>query len=101
MIALSLSLGLGLVVSLTTAATAPDWSSSYMVRGLLSIPFAEIQEPFSAWVDLDLNKSRIDYYGGMVKTFQRGDLKSHGTSVKVALAQHEVGVEGDNNDVNF
>ena len=55
-----------------------------MVRGLLSIPFAEIQEPFSAWVDLDMNKSRIDYYGGMVKTFQRGDLKSYGTSVKVA-----------------
>ena len=54
-----------------------------MVRGLLSIPFAEIQEPFSAWVDLDLNKSRIDYYGGMVKTFQRGDLKNYGTSVKV------------------
>ena len=73
-----------ILVSLTTAATAPDWSSSYMVRGLLSIPFAEIQEPFSAWVDLDMNKSRIDYYGGMVKTFQRGDLKSYGASVKVA-----------------
>ena len=71
------------LVSLTTAATAPEWSSSYKVRGRLSIPFAEIEEPFSAWVDLDLNKSRIDYYGGMVKTFQRGDLKSYGTSVKV------------------
>ena len=80
MISLPLYLGL---VSVTMAARAPEWSSSYMVRGLLSIPFAEIQEPFSAWVDLDLNKSRIDYYGGMVKTVQRGDLKSYGTSVKV------------------
>lgn len=71
------------LISLSTAATNPDWSTSYMVRGLLSIPFAEIEEPFSAWVDLDLNKSRIDYYTGMVKTFQRGDLKSHGTSVKI------------------
>ena len=54
-----------------------------MLRGTLSIPFAEIEEPFSAWVDIKLKKSRIDYYGGMVKTFQRGDMKEYGTSVKV------------------
>ena len=62
---------------------APIWPSSYMVRGTLSIPFAEIEEPFSAWVDIDQSKSRIDYYNGMVKTIQRGDLKAYGTSVKV------------------
>ena len=60
--------------------TVPSWPSSYKVRGVLSIPFAEIKEPFTAWVDLDMKKSRIDYYDGMVKTFQRGDLA---TSVKV------------------
>lgn len=64
---------------------APNWPSSYEVKGTLSIPFAEIEEPFSAWVDLDQSKSRIDYYNGMVKTFQRGDLKTYGTSVKVIL----------------
>ena len=68
------------------AATAPAWPSSYMVRGTLAIPFAEIEEPFAAWVDLDMKKSRIDYYKGTVKTFQRGDLKSYGTSVKVMLS---------------
>ena len=94
MIVLCLVLGLA---SLSMSATAPDWSSSYMVRGLLSIPFAEIEEPFSAWVDLDLNKSRIDYYGGMVKTFQRGDLKSYGTSVKVATTR----LSGGNDDTSF
>ena len=62
---------------------APSWPSSYRVKGTLSIPFAEIEEPFSAWVDMDQSKSRIDYYDGMVKTFQRGDLKAFGTSVKV------------------
>ena len=70
-------------LSLTWAARAPSWPDSYMLRGTLSIPFAEIDEPFSAWVDIKLKKSRIDYYGGMVKTFQRGDMKDYGTSVKV------------------
>merc|ERR1719425_109090 len=28
-------------------------------------------------------KSRIDYYGGMVKTFQRGDIKEFGTTAKI------------------
>ena len=63
--------------------TAPMWPSSYMVRGTLSIPFAEIEETFAAWVDQDVKKSRIDYYNGMVKTFQRGDMGSYGSSVKV------------------
>jgi hypothetical protein len=34
---------------------------------------------------LDFRKSRIDYYGGMVKTFQRGDVDQFGTLVKVTL----------------
>ena len=76
-------LSLCCLVTATLSATAPEWSRSYSVRGRLYIPFAEIEEPFSAWVDLDQDKSRIDYYQGMVKTFQRGDLRSHGTSVKV------------------
>ena len=29
------------------------------------------------------SKSRIDYYGGMVKTFQRGDIGPFGTMAKV------------------
>ena len=78
---------LGLILlsclGLSWSATAPAWPDSYMLRGTLSIPFAEIEEPFSAWVDIKLKKSRIDYYGGMVKTFQRGDMKDYGTSVKV------------------
>ena len=67
--------------------SVPTWPSSYKVKGVLSIPFAEIKEPFTAWVDLDMKKSRIDYYDGMVKTFQRGDLA---TSVKVSLHLNKV-----------
>ena len=34
-------------------------------------------------------KSRIDYYGGMVKTFQRGDVEDYGTLVKVRYSREE------------
>ena len=70
-------------LTLAWSATAPSWPGSYMLRGTLSIPFAEIEETFAAWVDIPAKKSRIDYYGGMVKTFQRGDMKDYGTSIKV------------------
>jgi len=32
--------------------------------GLLSLPYAEIKEPFESWYDLKGNRSRIDYYHG-------------------------------------
>merc|ERR1719244_2044912 len=35
-------------------------------------------------------KSRIDYYGGMVKTFQRGDIKEFGTTAKIIPMTNEV-----------
>ena len=70
-------------LSSSTAVSVPSWSQTYSVQGMLSIPFAEIQEPFDAWANLPKMKSRIDYYGGMVKTFQRGDIKEFGTTAKV------------------
>ena len=66
-----------------SGSSVPTWSETYSVQGVLSIPFAEIEEPFTAWANMPALKSRIDYYGGMVKTFQRGDLKSYGTTAKV------------------
>lgn len=83
-----------LVSLLSTAAGAdtapPAWVPAYSVQGVLSIPFAEIEEPFTAWVNLDKRKSRIDYYGGMVKTFQRGDVDEFGTLVKIIPYTDEV-----------
>jgi hypothetical protein len=66
-----------------SAAGAPEWSDTYTVFGTLSIPFAEIEEPFAAFADLSNGRSRIDYYGGMDKTFQRRDLGQFGTMLKV------------------
>lgn len=62
----------------------PVWNSIYSVRGVLYIPYAELEEPFYAWYDLPSSRSRIDYYGGMVKTFQLTKSGQYGTSLKIA-----------------
>jgi hypothetical protein len=38
--------------------------SRYRVGGLISLPYAEIHEPFESWIDVNAGFSRIDYYGG-------------------------------------
>jgi len=32
--------------------------------GMLTLPYAEIKEPFEAWYDLKGNRGRIDFYHG-------------------------------------
>jgi hypothetical protein len=58
----------------------------YSVAGTLSLPYAEIAEPFRAWFDSDQSASRIDYYNGMVSTIQiKGDGEdSFGSGIKIA-----------------
>jgi hypothetical protein len=57
-------------------ATLVPRSDTYTVFGTLSIPFAELEEPFAAFADLSNGRSRIDYYGGMDKTFQGSILQN-------------------------
>ncbi|EEB12327.1 predicted protein [Pediculus humanus corporis] len=61
-----------------------QFSDTYSVKGTLNIPYAEIKEPFYAWYDLEKGLGRIDYYGGMVKTYQLGSEGQYGTLKKVA-----------------
>ena len=64
--------------------TLPTWASSYTVSGVLTLPYAEIKEPFYAYFDAKHRRSRIDYYGGVVKTVQHGGKdKDFGKSYKV------------------
>ncbi|KAJ7304259.1 hypothetical protein JRQ81_011799 [Phrynocephalus forsythii] len=44
----------------------PEFGDVYHVSGIITIPFAEIEEPFEAWYNLTANKSRIQYYDGAV-----------------------------------
>ncbi|XP_063387971.1 digestive cysteine proteinase 1 isoform X2 [Cydia fagiglandana] len=64
----------------------PQWSPVYSVKGALMIPYAELVEPFPAWFDSKNGKSRIDYYGQMVKTYQMTSTvyPKYGTMIKIA-----------------
>ncbi|XP_034480335.1 digestive cysteine proteinase 1 [Drosophila innubila] len=80
-------LNLALLASLMLAAHGtkpPRWDPNYIVKGTLYIPYAEIAEPFYAWYDKNTKRSRIDYYGGMVKTYQLAGEGQYGTSLKLA-----------------
>ncbi|KAG5893243.1 hypothetical protein JTB14_013404 [Gonioctena quinquepunctata] len=46
--------------------TAPVFGQTYSVKGVLHLPYAEIDEPFQAWYDAPSKVSRIDYYDGML-----------------------------------
>ncbi|XP_031843430.1 C1 family peptidase 26-29-p isoform X2 [Nomia melanderi] len=71
-------------ISFIGAEKSPTFSNTYTVKGTLYIPYAEINEPFYAWYDGPSGSSRIDYYGGMVKTFQLSRKGSYGQSIKIA-----------------
>lgn len=54
------------------------------MRGTLNIPYAEVTEPFVGYYDKNAGRSRIDYYDGMVKTYQLSNEGDFGTSLKIA-----------------
>uniref|UniRef100_A0A672Z4K2 Digestive cysteine proteinase 1-like n=1 Tax=Sphaeramia orbicularis TaxID=375764 RepID=A0A672Z4K2_9TELE len=62
----------------------PNFGTSYHVKGVISLPYAEIKEPFEAWFDLAAKSSRIDYYGGQVSTYQLATEEQWGTSYKIS-----------------
>lgn len=62
----------------------PDFGKTYHVKGVISLPYAEIKEPFEAWFDLAAKSSRIDYYNGQVSTFQMGSEQPFGAAYKIS-----------------
>lgn len=73
----------------------PKWSTVYSARGIISIPYAELSEPFFAYYDGTIGASRIDYYGDTVKTFQISTLGRYGAMRKVVpmTTEHEMNVQ--------
>ncbi|XP_066530853.1 digestive cysteine proteinase 1-like [Hoplias malabaricus] len=63
--------------------TLPNFGDMYHVKGVISLPYAEIKEPFEAWFDLKGRRSRIDYYHGQVCTYQLGKAMPQGVSYKI------------------
>ncbi|CAH0550447.1 unnamed protein product [Brassicogethes aeneus] len=85
----TIKLSLVLFCGLAAAVQPPKWSETYSVKGTIYIPYAELEEPFSAWYDGPNKQSRIDYYGNMVKTLQIRNFKNYGTSLKIAPVTNE------------
>ena len=44
--------------------TLPKWPQKFYITGILSLPYAELNEPFAVWYNGSSKQSRIDYYGG-------------------------------------
>lgn len=71
--------------SLTVAQPAPpQWPDCYTVTGNLRLPYAELDEPFTAYYEANRNRSRIDYYD-IMQTYQIGSRggADYGSDAKV------------------
>ncbi|XP_076127252.1 digestive cysteine proteinase 2 isoform X2 [Alosa pseudoharengus] len=70
-------------IKATPLLAVPDFGQAYHVKGVISLPYAEIKEPFEAWYDLKGGRSRVDYYHGQVSTYQLSAQKPAGVAYKV------------------
>lgn len=64
--------------------TPPTFSSQYAIMGVLKLPYADLEEPFTAYVDVDNKRSSISYYNDIVTIIQRGDHGPYGETYTVA-----------------
>ena len=54
-------------VLFSAQALALQWPDAYMASGLLYLPYGEISEPFTAYINQATGMGRIDYFGGEFK----------------------------------
>lgn len=80
-----------ITANVITPREPPVFSDSYFAMGLILLPYAEIKEPFVAYYDKTNGKSRVDYYGDLVKTFQISTDGDYGISYKVAYMPDDTG----------
>ncbi|XP_041069092.1 digestive cysteine proteinase 2-like [Carcharodon carcharias] len=70
-------------------SNVPIFPKIYHISGIISLPYADIEEPFEAWYNLTGKVSRIEYYDGQVITLQHGFRKPAGISYKISPATTE------------
>ncbi|XP_067032987.1 uncharacterized protein [Acropora muricata] len=73
-----------------TVGEVLQFPNEYHTRGVLSLPYGDIVEPFEAWYSKRKQMSRIDYYNGMDRTIQREDLGKHGFACKIVPEYSEI-----------
>ena len=77
------------VASVQAKVPAPAFSESFIVRGTIELPYAEIVEPFTALIDAKNDRSRISTYDGLSNVFQLGNVGSNGALIKVVYETTE------------
>ncbi|XP_048414110.1 digestive cysteine proteinase 2-like isoform X2 [Stegostoma tigrinum] len=65
-------------------SNVPTFPDIYHISGTISLPYAEVEEPFEAWYNFLGQVSRIDYYDGQVITLQHEFEKPAGISYKIS-----------------
>lgn len=70
----------------TSRSSPPVFNDQYFVEGVISLPYAELREPFTAYFDGQNNRSRIDYYADLMQTVQRADIQENETGISYKLA---------------
>ncbi|KAK0043948.1 digestive cysteine proteinase 2 [Biomphalaria pfeifferi] len=67
------------------AVDPPVYKDTYKAEGFIRLPYAEIVEPFRAYLDTPNARSRVDYYDGIQRTLQFSDAPGlpYGTNLKV------------------
>lgn len=56
------------VTVLSMQALALEWPNAYVTSGLIYMPYGEISEPFTAYINEATGQGRIDYFGGKYST---------------------------------
>ena len=63
-------------------ARQPVFANSFIAKGTIELPYAEIVEPFSAAIDGRNDRSRISTYDGLSNVFKLGQVAFHGVVIK-------------------
>ncbi|XP_077991240.1 digestive cysteine proteinase 1-like [Glandiceps talaboti] len=58
----------------------PVFPAAYHAKGTLRLPYAELEEPFEIYYNVTLGNSRIDFYGGLDKTYLLGNDGDYGST---------------------
>nr|XP_054772774.1 crustapain-like [Lytechinus pictus] len=64
----------------------PIFKDHYHASGYVRLPYAELNEPFEIFFQGAKNRSRIDFYNGMDKIYNRGDEGNYGNVYKISPA---------------
>ena len=65
----------------STVGEVLQFPDEYHTKGVLSLPYGDIVEPFEAWYSKRKQMSRIDYYNGEDQFESRGIHKSRRPSL--------------------